>query len=417
MASRSIGGVFAELSLRDTKFRTGLQKARNSMNRFGAAAVRAGAIATTALAAGMVAGTKRAISMGAELDHLSTQTGLAVSELMRIQQAYKDNGKSADSAAKDINKMQRAIFEASQDPGGSMDFFSPIGLNIQKLMAMSPDEQFFAIGEAINKIKSPTERAARAMDIFGRSGGQLITVFKGSNLDDVNTSLGKMPEIIQEFSVELERADTLLGRLPNKSDQFFAGFTAGIVEELIPSLEDINEFDFSQLGKNLADSLISVAQEWAVLMNATFDTLTGQSSFKDAVNKYSSAQEAISQERENERLARKAEKEEEKRLAKEEQAAAEFYENVRRMEHESAPDYVDPKDAVKDAVKAAVSMPDITAMMDEARSRTTDEYQSRGLSLSKSPEQTQIKTQTALLQSMLDIFKRAETADRELKFT
>lgn len=413
MASRSIGGVFAELSLRDTKFRTGLQKARNSMNRFGAAAVRAGAIATTALAAGMVAGTKRAISMGAELDHLSTQTGLAVSELMRIQQAYKDNGKSADSAAKDINKMQRAIFEASQDPGGSMDFFTPIGLNIQKLMAMSPDEQFFAIGEAINKIKSPTERAARAMDIFGRSGGQLITVFKGSNLDDVNTSLGKMPEIIQEFSVELERADTLLGRLPNKSDQFFAGFTAGIVEELIPSLEDINEFDFSQLGKNLADSLISVAQEWAVLMNATFDTLTGQSSFKDAVNKYSSAQEAISQERENERLARKAEKEEEKRLAKEEQAAAEFYENVRRMEHESAPDYVDPKDAVK----AAVSMPDITAMMDEARSRTTDEYQSRGLSLSKSPEQTQIKTQTALLQSMLDIFKRAETADRELKFT
>lgn len=413
MASRSIGGVFAELSLRDTKFRTGLQKARNSMNRFGAAAVRAGAIATTALAAGMVAGTKRAISMGAELDHLSTQTGLAVSELMRIQQAYKDNGKSADSAAKDINKMQRAIFEASQDPGGSMDFFTPIGLNIQKLMAMSPDEQFFAIGEAINKIKSPTERAARAMDIFGRSGGQLITVFKGSNLDDVNTSLGKMPEIIQEFSVELERADTLLGRLPNKSDQFFAGFTAGIVEELIPSLEDINEFDFSQLGKNLADSLISVAQEWAVLMNATFDTLTGQSSFKDAVNKYSSAQEDINQERENERLARKAEKEEEKRLAKEEQAAAEFYENVRRMEHESAPDYVDPKDAVK----AAVSMPDITAMMDEARSRTTDEYQSRGLSLSKSPEQTQIKTQTALLQSMLDIFKRAETADRELKFT
>lgn len=413
MASRSIGGVFAELSLRDTKFRTGLQKARNSMNRFGTAAVRAGAIAATALGAGMVAGTKRAISMGAELDHLSTQTGLAVSELMRIQQAYKDNGKSADSAAKDINKMQRAIFEASQDPGGSMDFFSPIGLNIQKLMAMSPDEQFFAIGEAINKIKSPTERAARAMDIFGRSGGQLITVFKGSNLDDVNTSLGKMPEIIQEFSVELERADTLLGRLPNKSDQFFAGFTAGIVEELIPSLEDINEFDFSQLGKNLADSLISVAQEWAVLMNATFDTLTGQSSFKDAVNKYSSAQEAISQERENERLARKAEKEEEKRLAKEEQAAAEFYENVRRMEHESAPDYVDPKAAVK----AAVSMPDITAMMDEARSRTTDEYQSRGLSLSKSPEQTQIKTQTALLQSMLDIFKRAETADRELKFT
>lgn len=383
------------------------------MNRFGAAAVRAGAIAATALGAGMVAGTKRAISMGAELDHLSTQTGLAVSELMRIQQAYKDNGKSADSAAKDVNKMQRAIFEASQDPGGSMDFFAPLGLSIQKLMAMSPDEQFFVIGEAINKIKNPTERAARAMDIFSRSGGQLLTVFKGSNLDDVNTSLGKMPKIMEEFSAELERVDTLLGRLPNKSDQFFTGFTAGIVGELIPGLEGINEFDFSQLGKNLADSLINVAQEWAVLMNATFDTLTGQSSFTDAVNKYSAAQEEIDKEREAERLARKTERDKERQLAKEEAAAAEFYENVRRMEHESAPDYVDPEKTVK----ADFAKPDISAMMQEARDRTADEYTSRGLSLSKSPEQTQIKTQTTILQAMLDIFKRAESADRELKFT
>ena len=82
-------------------------------------------------------------------------------------------------AGKDINKMQRAIFEASEDPGGSMDFFAQMGLSAEKLMEMNSTEQFFAIGEAIKGVRNQTKQAALAMDVFGRSGGELLTVFKG----------------------------------------------------------------------------------------------------------------------------------------------------------------------------------------------------------------------------------------------
>ena len=153
-ASRSIGGVFATLTLRDLKFRNGMKRAGRSLAKFGKMAIRAGSVATGALAVGLVAGTKKTIAMGAELDHLSTQTGVAVADLMRIQQAYKDNGKAAESAGKDINKMQRAIFEASEDPGGSMDYFAQMGLSAEKLMGMNSTEQFFAIGEAIKGMHS-----------------------------------------------------------------------------------------------------------------------------------------------------------------------------------------------------------------------------------------------------------------------
>tara|TARA_R110002167_G_scaffold227042_1_gene432249 strand:- start:12 stop:1364 length:1353 start_codon:yes stop_codon:yes gene_type:complete len=249
--SKSIGGAFATLSLRDLKFRKGLKSARRSLNKFGSSAVRVGTVAMAALTAGMIAGTKRTITMGAELDHLSTQTGVAVGDLMRIQQAYKDNGKAAKSAGKDINKMQRAIFEASEDPGGSMDYFAQMGLSAEKLMGMNSTEQFFTIGEAIKGIRNQTKQAALAMDVFGRSGGELLTVFKGSSLADVNASLGRMPELMQRFSAEMERADTIMGRLPNKSDQFFTGFTAGIINQILPGLEKVNDTDFTDIGENL----------------------------------------------------------------------------------------------------------------------------------------------------------------------
>jgi len=255
--AKSIGNVYAELSVRD-KMTMGLQRAGRSLSKFNKQAVGMGG---KALAAGMAAasatlivGTKRTLAMGAELDHLSTQTGMTVSSLMKLGQAYKDNGKDAKSVSKDVGKMQKVI---SGSADGSMvdDPIAKLGMSAKDLMRLSPEEQFFKIGQAIAAIENPAERTARAMEIFGKGGAGLITVFKGSNLNDVNRSLGRMPMLMQKFSKEMERADTLLGRLPNKSDQFFTGFTAGIVGHILPGLEEINKKDFTELGERLGNAI------------------------------------------------------------------------------------------------------------------------------------------------------------------
>ena len=252
--SRNIGGVHATLSLKDQGFAAGLKKARAAINNYGAMALKFGAAAGTAVAAGLIAGTKHAITMGAELDHLSTQSGVAASTLMRLGQAYKDSGKDASGLGKDIAKMQKAIFTQATEPG-VIDYFAEIGLSAKELMAMSPESQFFKIAAAIKSIQDPTKKAAAAMGIFGKSGAQLITVFDRTTLADVNASLGRMPEIMDMFSGALERADTLMGRLPNKSDQFFTGFTAGVIGEILPALESVNAKDFTTLGENLGDAI------------------------------------------------------------------------------------------------------------------------------------------------------------------
>jgi len=319
-ASRKIGGIYAELSLKDARFRRGLKNAGRQLTQFGGMALKTGAVAVGAMAAGLAVGTKKTIAMGAELDHMSSQTGVAVGSLIKIGQAYKDAGKGAETAGKDINKMQRAIYEASQAPGTTLDYFADLGLSAAKLMEMSPEDQFFTIGRALKEVENQTKQSAVAMDIFGRSGGELLTVFKGSTLEDVNASLGRMPEIMEEFSGAMERADTLMGRLPNKSDQFFTGFTSGIIGQLLPGLEAVNNKDFTTLGENLGDALATALQSitdgtaWEIFklhgekamlqlqqsdelsafastFNALFDEdyLGGYSTFNDAFDKYAEA--------------------------------------------------------------------------------------------------------------------------------
>jgi hypothetical protein len=342
--------------------------------------------------------------MGAELDHLSTQTGVAVDDLMRIQQAYKDNGKDAGSAAKDINKMQKAIELASQDLGSESDPFAKLGLSAKELLAMNPTHQFYAIGAAIKSIQNPATRTARAMEIFGKSGGGLITVFQGSNLDDINLSLGKMPEIMKEFSAEMERADTLMGRFPNKSNQFFTGFTAGVIGSIIPSLEMINEQDFTQLGLNLGKSLANglapignffknISNDITVLSLAASDKFSG-ADFMDSARMYYAAMDKVDADAEERRKA---------------EAAEDAYEKARMFEYANSPDYVDPASVISAKAATAPKLRSFSAP-------EFSDYQRRGLSLSESPSANLEKKTLDVMMQVRDILSRIERSPQAATF-
>ena len=69
----------------------------------------AGFAAAYLSARAVVSGAREIITLGGDLDHLSSQTGIAVSSLMTLQQAFEDNGISGQKVGKSINDMQRRL--------------------------------------------------------------------------------------------------------------------------------------------------------------------------------------------------------------------------------------------------------------------------------------------------------------------
>ncbi|MEO5915336.1 MAG: hypothetical protein ABIS50_13970 [Luteolibacter sp.] len=264
--SRSIGGIYAELSLRDGKFKAGLKASSMAMKRFAAQSSKYAAAGLAAgagaAAAGLATGTLHTLDQVDALGDLSAQTGVAVADLMVLQRAYKDGGRAAEMTGKDIGKMQKTLADAA---GGGNDPFAEMGLSARALMGLNPSQQFRDIGAAIMRIQNPAERTAKAMQIFGKGGMGLTSVFPG--IDAAAKALGKMPELAEKFAEQMGKANDLIGHFPVKSDQFFTGFTAGIVGGILPDLEKVDNFDFTDLGKNLGDA---VASGLSVLRDGSF---------------------------------------------------------------------------------------------------------------------------------------------------
>lgn len=254
MASKSIGSLYAELTLRDGKFTSRLKAARKGLNDFGKSTMKYAGVAlgaaATGIGAGLAAGTLRTLDQVDALNDLSNQTGIAIDDVTTLSRAYKDGGRDAEMLGKDIGKMQKALVEASS---GGNDPFAAIGLSASELMSMNPAQQFQQIGDAIMRIQNPAERTAKAMEIFGKGGMGLTTVFPG--MQDAVKAMGKMPQLAKEFGNAMGEANDLVGHLPLKSDQFFMGFTSGIIGTLLPNLRKIDDFDFTQIGQNLGQSL------------------------------------------------------------------------------------------------------------------------------------------------------------------
>lgn len=290
-SSRSIGGIYASLSLRDKGFKAGLKSAKKALGEFASKAVIGAGVGAAAGGAALAAGTRRTLSMADDLGDLSAQTGVAIDDMMELQQAYAMGGRAADMAGKDIGKMQKSLVDAA---GGGQNPFAELGLDASKLLRMDPAEQFNQIGAAIMGMSNPAERTAKAMEIFGKGGMGLTTVFEG--IPDAVTALGQMPEIAKEFAGRMGEANDLIGNLPLKSNQFFMGFTAGIVDMILPGLNQINEFDFTPLGKRFGDALTSGIKEASIFINGFIDSLMGQDSFGSGgygTNRYEEAQLAL----------------------------------------------------------------------------------------------------------------------------
>jgi hypothetical protein len=153
----------------------------------GGAATAVGLFAAGVAAAGVVAFelAEKAASIGANLNDMSEKTGIAVPQLSRFSNALQ-------VAGSDVNTMSNAVFMMQKNMAEDGPKFQAgmqrINLSIDEFKQLSPDQQFLAVAEGLKHTTDPSERAAAAMEIFGRQGRDLIpTLMKlGDALEKTN---------------------------------------------------------------------------------------------------------------------------------------------------------------------------------------------------------------------------------------
>lgn len=169
------GAAFVEIFAKDSRLVKGLAAAKAKLIAFGTQVAAIGKrVATVGLGAlaAAVGSAKVFAEMGSELYRLSQRTGIAVESLSLLKAAAGEVG--ADALETGLKKMQKAIFALAKGSPEAVQTFDRLGIKIADLAGLSADQQLLKIASGFEKIRDPAIRTATAMEIFGKSGTELL---------------------------------------------------------------------------------------------------------------------------------------------------------------------------------------------------------------------------------------------------
>jgi hypothetical protein len=196
-----------------------------------------------------------ALDLGGRLSDLSERTGETAGNLLLLERAFNNSGVGADKVGQSINKLQKFIEDAGTGAAPQIEVMNRLGLSLSDLAGKTPTEQLQVFAQRISDIEDPGKRAALAMEVFGRAGGELLpllTNFSGE-IGTAQGQLGGMVDVMNRnaatFDAVSDKVDIIGGK--------FMEFAAGVLDKVSPALDAVTEalsrIDAAAIGQKFAD--------------------------------------------------------------------------------------------------------------------------------------------------------------------
>lgn len=223
-----------------------LNTARAKMKDFSGQIKKMGKV--MAIAGAAVVGTvgmmvKNFVKAGDEIHKMALRTGFSTEALSELRYASEISGASLQALEKGVKRMSKTINDATKAGGAMATYvraFDQIGLKAEELIELSPEDQFDKIARAIANVESPTIRAARAQDIFGRAGTQLLPLF-AAGADGLDKLRKKAHELGIVFDQEAANKAARLNDAIISLKGSFRGLSMSIAGQIVPTLSVLVE--------------------------------------------------------------------------------------------------------------------------------------------------------------------------------
>lgn len=207
---------------------------------------------------GTIDGFRDALNLGGTLSDLSASTGETAGNLLLLQRAFDNTGAGADAVGPALAKLQNSIFGAGEDSKAAASAFGRMGISMEEMAGKTPTEQLALVASGISGIEDPAARAATAIDIFGKSGAQLLPLLTNfsTEMNDARATVGSMAEIMDRRANVFDAVGDRFLIISQK----IRDFAAGILDKALPAIDAItsalSRIDAAAIGQRLADAFL-----------------------------------------------------------------------------------------------------------------------------------------------------------------
>jgi hypothetical protein len=233
---------------------------------------------------------------------LSARTGIGAESLQSFGLAAKLAGVDTATLGGALQKLAVSIGKAT--PGGELDkSLRGINLSVAELRSLAPEEQFSVIGQAISQLPTAADRAAAAVEVFGKQGAALAPLFRdgAASLEELRDRADRLGVIVDQTQVDniaaMNDAFDLVSATVN-------GIVGQVIGSLAPAVTSVTE-EFLKFveafdgaggtgGVGIANAITDVLLQGAESFAGIFDEFIGSfAGFSEQLETAGSAFQAV----------------------------------------------------------------------------------------------------------------------------
>jgi hypothetical protein len=200
--------------------------------------------------AAILKGTKDILDYGGALSDTSNITGIAVKDLVVLQEAFRQAGISSELVQKAVSDLNGKLSLPTPKIIGQLQ---KLGITQEQIAKSSIGERFTLVASAIGKMTNKSDQLTASQVLFGRTmGTNLLNLFKTKDaMEQAQTTVGKLGDNMEKFANKFDFISDVIGGVGIKFRQLFAGLVGGNVDRLLLLAQKFNELDFSNLGESI----------------------------------------------------------------------------------------------------------------------------------------------------------------------
>jgi hypothetical protein len=218
------------------------------------------------------------------IDKLSIRTGVGRQALQGFGLAAELAGVSTEQLGTALQRLAGSIGQA-QPPSSLTNGLKQLNLTVTELRRLSPEDQFSLIAKRISEIPDPARRAAIAVELFGRQGRQLASLFgeAGQSLEEVrqraerlgiivsDTQVSNVTKLNDTFKIVRSTIEGIIGQVSGN----LAPVVTEIAEQFLKFVETFDQFSVGG-GTGVADLITDKLLEGAEFLGRVFDDAVEQ---------------------------------------------------------------------------------------------------------------------------------------------
>lgn len=204
---------------------------------------------------------RQSIEFGDQIQKAAARAGTSASAMSKLAAAAGQVDVDIDSLSKGFKELQVSISKAASGSDGQARLFDALGVSVQSLRAMRPEEQLAVIADQLSKVADPTDRARVGAELFGRTYLALVPILErgGSGIRDLVREQERLGNTFSDAQIaRLADADEAIKRMKSSWTGLARTLTADVAPAITAVLNKLSSMRAPENLESLRSRLASI---------------------------------------------------------------------------------------------------------------------------------------------------------------